>query len=232
LAALAVVKGYEATLWSDAGTKARTWLYDKRGLSEDTIRAWRLGYNPTDRKMHGLWTPRGIVIPCLINETPWNIKVRRPVSTGPAYDRKKHGPKYQQVTGGRAALFGLDHLDGKQVAVICEAELDAVLLWQEAGDLVDVVAVGSKGMKPTLSFLAHLASAAHWLVAIDNDAEEAAGWWSGYSARVHRARPLQGNDLTDFHQAGGDLRAWATYHLERLKVKSRPLAGAAIPSRQ
>jgi DNA primase len=219
-AALAVVEECEATLWSDVGARAWTWLHERRGLSEDTIRAWRLGYNPTNRKMHGLWIPMGIVIPCFVDGVPWYIKVRRPVHTGHAYNRKKHGPKYQQVAGGKAALFGLDYLNGKRVAVICESELDAVLLWQEAGDLVDVVAIGSKGTKPALSLLSHLAGATHWLVALDSDADEAAQWWSDYSTKVHRARPLRGNDLTDFHQGGGNLRGWVTYQLERLKAEA------------
>jgi DNA primase len=220
-AAQAVVEECEAALWNDdVGTRARAWLYEKRGLVEQTIRAWRLGYNPADRKVHGLWVPRGIVIPCFADKVLWYIKVRRPVPAAPAYDRERHGPKYQQVIGGKAALFGVGHLVGKRVVVICEGELDAVLLWQEAGDLVDVVAIGSKGTKPARSFLAHITGAEFWLVALDNDADEAASWWSNYSAKMRRARPLQGNDLTDFYQAGGDLRDWMTYHLEQLEAEA------------
>jgi hypothetical protein len=73
-------------------------------------------------------------------------------------------------------------------------------------------------MKPALSFLVRLANAAYWLVALDNDADEAAIWWGDYSAKVRRARPLQGNDLTDFYQTGADLRAWVAYHLEQLRA--------------
>ncbi len=124
------------------------------------------------------------------------------------------------MRGGQPALFGLDFVTGKRVVVICEGELDAVLLWQAACDLVDVVAIGSKGAKIALPFLAYLAGAARWLVAMDNDADDQANEWGAYSARVRRARPLQGNDLTDFYQAGGDLRAWVTFHLEHLDAQA------------
>jgi len=207
-AALAVVTDCEAALWTDAGAKARGWLHG-RGLADGTIRAWRLGYNPTDgRRLHGLRIPRGIVIPCFVDGAAQYLKVRRPVPPLP-------GPKYQHVAGGKPALFGLDRLTWQRVAVICEAELDAILLHQEAGDLVDVVALGSKGTRPALPWLARLLTASRWLVALDCDADKAADWWGDFSPRVRRVRPLQGNDVTEFHQAGGDLQTWIEYHLAR-----------------
>jgi len=195
----------EAALWSPTGQRARDWLA-KRGLEEESLRTWRIGYNPADRKIEGIFVPRGIVIPCLVDGKIWYLKVRRPVPPLP-------GPKYQQVKGGRTALFGLDLIEGKSVAVICEGELDAILLWQEAGDLVDVVALGSATARP--AFLPRLVMARYWLVATDRDraGERAAAWWGEFSSRVRRVRPPQGNDLTDFYLAGGDLRAWVEFYL-------------------
>ena len=210
-AARAVVDDCEAALWSDAGAKARAWLAD-RGLIDHTIRGWHLGYNPEDQKLHGLWLQRGILIPCFSPDwLIWYLKVRRPVPHVP-------GPKYMQVKGaGRGALFGLSHLSDRQTLVLCEGELDAILLRQEAGELVDVAATGSAMTRPAPQFLAHLAGASRWLVALDQDKAGDAGavWWDDFSRRVRRVRPLQGNDLTEFYQAGGDLKAWITYHLEK-----------------
>jgi hypothetical protein len=31
-------------------------------------------------------------------------------------------------------------------------------------------------------------------------------------------RPLEGNDVTDFYLAGGDLRAWVAFYLARLEL--------------
>jgi DNA primase len=205
--ALKVVSECEAALWSAEGEKARSWL-TKRGLRENTIRTWRLGYNSTDRKIRGLWIPGGIVIPCFVGGVLWYVKVRRLDSE----------PKYMHVEGGKSALYGIDALDGKRVVVICEGELDTVLLWQEAGDLVDVVGVGSAQTRPDPSFLIHLLGSTYWLAAHDHDGpgEKGAKSWGEFSKRVRRIRPLAGKDLTDFHQAGGDLRSWIIYHLERL----------------
>ena len=212
--AQAVVADCEQMLWEDEGSKARTWLH-RRGLTDESLRRWRLGYNRTDRKLCDLWVPQGITIPCFVDGTLWYIKVRRPVPP-------LKGPKYQQVKGSRPALFGLDHLAGKSEVVICEGELDAILLQQKAGDLVDVVAVGSATNRPSLRFLLRLVRYPRWLVAFDRDdaGEKGADWWGDFSDRVRRVRPLQGNDLTDFHQAGGDLRAWVTFYLARPRVES------------
>lgn len=211
-AALAVVEECEAALWADAGAKARKWL-TARGLADDTLRHWRLGYS-AGQEAHGLFVPRGIVIPCFVGKSLWYIKVRRPVPPLP-------GRKYKHVKGGRPALYGLDFLSGKDAVVICEGEFDAMLLWQEAGDLVDTVAVGSATNRPALPFLAHLAGATRWLVSLDNDADKAAAWWGRLSGRVRRVKPLQGNDLTDFHLAGGNLRRWVSYSLERLAMETQ-----------
>lgn len=203
----AIAEESEALLWTPAGARAREWLAG-RGLREETLKAWHIGYRSADRWMHGLRVPRGIVIPCLVNGEPWYLKVRRPVPP-------LTGPKYQMVRGGRPALYGLDYLTGKPVAVICEGELDALLLWQEAGDLADVVALGSATARPHPHFLTHLVTARRWLVATDRDraGEQGAAWWEEFSRRVRRVRPLQGNDLTEFAQAGGDLRAWVEFRL-------------------
>ncbi len=209
----ALVAECETALFSPAGEKARNWLHG-RGLTDATLKAWRIGYNPADRKVRGVYIPRGIVIPCYVDNALQYVKVRRPVPP-------LQGPKYQMLTGSKGALFGLDRMSGKTAVVICEAELDAILLHQEAGDLVDVVALGSKGVRPALEWLTRLARASQWLVALDRDADDAATWWEVFSARVRRVRPLQGNDLTEFHQAGGDLRAWVEFHLAALDAPAQ-----------
>jgi len=221
-------------LHGDAGQVGLDWLHE-RGLSDDTIRLWRLGWHGSDRwrdpgqfGLNGgkkVWLARGVTIPWTVDGAIWHVKTRRFDDDGPVTGDDKWG-RYVGVRGGQPTLFGLDHLAGKRVVVICEGELDAVLLHQEAGDLVDVVAIGSKGAKVALSYLARLVGAARWLLSLDADADEAADWWGEFSARVRRARPLQGNDLTEFHQAGGDLRRWVQFHLDRLDIEARPVTEA------
>ena len=44
--AMLLVADCETTLWSDQGEKAQAFLHDLRGLRDDTIKAWRLGFCP------------------------------------------------------------------------------------------------------------------------------------------------------------------------------------------
>lgn len=216
-AAQKVLERCRKALWSEAGARAIRWL-NERGLRDDTIQLFQLGYNSRDQELFGLWVPRGIVIPAFRKDRLWYLKVRRPVA-------KAQGDKYGQVKGGgRLALFGAESLSGKSVAVVCEGEFDAMLLYQEAGDLVDVVAIGSAQTRPALLGVGPLAKAIRWLIALDADSagEKGAEWWDEFSARTRRIRPPEGKDLTDFHIAGGDLRAWVSDHLDQLGIETRP----------
>jgi hypothetical protein len=150
-----------------------------------------------------------VVIPWKVDGAIYHVKVRLFETW-----KGKETPKYLRIRGGTPTLYGIDHLAGKDTVVICEGELDAVLLDQEAGDLVDVVAIGTKAAKAEPKGLAHLLGAPRWLLALDADADEEADVWAQYSGRVKRIRPLAGNDLTDMHNEGGDLRAWVEYHLD------------------
>lgn len=192
-----------------------------RGLTDDTIRAWGLGWHGKSRRRpakkwglsddKAIYLARGITIPWRVDGDVWHVKARVFEDWGPDRDT----PKYIRVKGGEPSLYGLDRMESQHTVVICEGELDAALLWQEAGDLVDVVAVGTKTQRLNPRALARLTGAARWFLALDNDADDKAGEWQEWSSRVRRIRPLEGNDITDFHQAGGDLRAWITFHLER-----------------
>ena len=199
-----VVSACQSVLWSEAGTKARDWL-NRRGLVDETVRHWKLGFNPRDQKLFGLWVPRGIVIPCLVAGRIWYIKVRR--ATGQ--------PKYTQVSGGQMGLFGADTLVGQDMAVITEGEFDAMLLHQEAGDLVGVATLGSASAKLPDAWVPYLLGVQRLLVAYDTDAAgiEGAAMWEAVTSRVQRLLPLAGKDVTDFHLAGGDLRAWIQFAL-------------------
>ena len=212
-------------LFSQAGQRALDYLHG-RGLTDETIRAWRLGWHDKRRRraprrwglqgrkgVEAVWLMRGVTIPWTVEGAVWHVKIRRFADHSPM-PMTEHGKKYAQITQGCPSLYGLDLLAGRSTVVICEGELDAALLWQAAGDLVDVVAIGTKGAKIALPYLVHLARASTWLVALDNDAEAEARDWGRFSDRVRRVRPSTGNDLTDFYQAGGDLRAWLTADLQ------------------
>jgi len=120
-------------------------------LCEHTLRTWGLGWCPRDLfeppEQWGLtgkrlYLPRGVVIPHFVNGDLWALKVRRFVGDVPT--KAADGGKYGGPRGGQIALYGVDLLQGSpRPLFLVEAELDALLLWQAAGDLVDVAALGS-----------------------------------------------------------------------------------------
>jgi hypothetical protein len=205
-----IVDDCEAALWSEAGAKARGWLA-ARGLWEETLLSWRIGYCPKDGKYHDLYLDRGIVIPWLVDDTIWKLNVRRPVGE----------PKYRALKGSYSvnALFGADHLAGYHDCIITEGEFDAMLIWQELGDLADVLTLGSANGRVADRWLPTLLRFGRFWVATDNDVEgeKAAQYWLTLtSERGRRLLPPNGaKDVTEAWQAGTDLRAWAMTILER-----------------
>jgi DNA primase len=201
-----------AMLWEPEGERARRWL-NERGLTDETLKRHSIGFNKTDRMLYGLWVPRGITIPHWqesLNRI-WGIKIRLPTN----------GPdKYRAVKGSRPCLYLADNLRGHEVAVICEGEFDALLLAQEAGDLVGVAALGSAAnkVKAIDAGLPFLLEVKRLLVATDNDeeGERAAAYLLERTRRARRLRVPQGNDVTDFWKAGGDLREWVRTRIARM----------------
>jgi hypothetical protein len=53
------------------------------------------------------------------------------------------------VPGSRLylSLFGMDKLAGRPACFIAEGEFDAMLLWQEIGDLADVLTLARAGRR-------------------------------------------------------------------------------------
>lgn len=211
--ATALVEECERILWSDEGAKALTWLRG-RGLTDETIRLWRLGYNPSDRKVEGMFVDRSVVIPCWIGDVLWYVKLRRPVGL----------PKYKNVTGGRGAMFGTDNLEGHTIAVLTEGEFDAMLLSQEAGDLVGVASLGGASKSLDERWLTRMIDKSRVFVAYDMDEAGTKGLKKllTQSKRMIPLRPPKGNDITDYYLAGGRLRDWIEYHLGQIERELLP----------
>lgn len=242
--ARAFVQYAQDQLWSEAGYPAREYLHCERGLTDDTIRHFGLGYNPMrhydDAGRWGLsgnkiYVSPGIVIPCEIKDVLWYIQIRRPYDPGEdktdvllAYlgDLPAWCPeaKYMAVRGGQGrALFGTDDLRGTgQPLLLCEGEFDAMLAWQELGDVVDVCTLGgaqktSRGL-PTrwlLRFLPYKVICVAYDVDANQAGDKGAAKFLKQSRRAVRVRVPRGGDLTGFWQQGGDLQAWAAQFLPR-----------------
>jgi len=205
------------TLWSDPYTVFRTWLANDRGLKEETIRNANLGWLPedwyTERKDWGLpekvkedgtpsklWIPAGLVIPCFHDGKLQRLRIRRYNIT--------EGDRYHVLPGSSSIPMILGIRD---IFIIVESELDALLLRQESGDLVGVIAMGSAVMKPDEVTSNMLRQAKKILVSLDNDqagAKESWRWWLSYFPNAIRWPTIRGKDPTEAHLKGLNLRDW------------------------
>lgn len=198
-----------------------------RGLRPETVGRLRIGWNVCDRyedreawglrpelKENGrprrMWLPAGLVIPSRRKAGLVAVKVRRVTWTP-----EDIFPKYFAVAGSPPGL-ALGGRSSKPV-VIVESELDAVLIDQEAGDLVGALALGAASGKPDADATAFLRTVPLLLIALDYDqaGRDAILWWRRHFAQaVHWPTP-EGKDVGDLAWFPGYVRAWVKVGIER-----------------
>jgi len=196
-------------LWRDAEALA---YLQSRGLTKPTIRAAGLGYNPKELRDRpgrwglsggAVWLPAGWTIPNEAGGVMWGVNVRR---QGDA------SPKYVMIRGSKRKVYGLALVGHHSDLVIVEGEYDALLLCQETGAVISVVALGGAENRLDIDSLRTLAGFRRWWVATDQDDAGRAAQAALLEASA-RARPLQlpradCKDVTEVWAAGEDLAAW------------------------
>jgi len=209
-------------LMTDSGAEARRFLHD-RGLSGRTVKMACLGWNLKDvyraREAWGLpsvrsektgkpkklWLPKGLVIPYQANGQVVRLRIRRPGSD--------HLGRYIIISGGATRPLILpckDRVKG-MTWVILESELDALLVYQEAGDLVGVIGLGSAQIRPDVETHKNLAEAEIILLALDSDeagVRESWRFWAKTYRQFKRWPCIEGKDPGEMHQAGVNVRLW------------------------
>jgi len=178
-----------------------------RGLSSETIACSGLGYNPRDLRDDGaawglsgkVWLPQGLVIPCEMGDSLWFVKVRREQSE----------PKYVAVKGShkRGVVYGLGAKSSAGDLILCEGELNALILRQCLAPVAQVVSVGDAGNRPGHQALTLMLRYARWWSLFDPDSAGQKGARS-LRARYPRFRTLgwfYENDANDAFLAGHSL---------------------------
>jgi hypothetical protein len=240
----------EANLAGEADSGAREYLEKERGLSPETQRAFRLGYNPTNLYDHParwglagrkIWLPHRIVIPGFLQEEPWHIKVRRPLPGDVLgkyigeWNRRDSLPdvKFGGPRGGHSTLFQLELLDHLPVLFLAEGEFDVILLWEYCTDFCDAGTLGGARAKFDMLDLALLT---HYLaVLVVHDDDQAGEEGRKYIAKLQSwtkriiSIPPPAHDLTDFWRSGGDLRTWAARQVARVLEEALEGVQAAGP---
>jgi DNA primase len=204
---------------------------DARGISLATARHWRLGWagrgtghglpcRPLDehqRTTDLYLESAALLIPWYRDRKVESLKIRwlDSVFRFNPKSRKNEQERYTSLWDSRPVLFGDHTLQGRRVAILCEGELDAILLWQHVGDIVGVVTFGSCRAEPPVGAIPALLPLSRVLVAydVDNAGENAATTLLHTAPqRLFRLRPPvpigKGKDITDAWRAGADLRQW------------------------
>lgn len=214
----AFVQYAQDQLFRDAGEPGLLELTRRKILS-NTLIEWKIGYNPQWVKddpekwgiprrdeHHFVWLPRGIVIPCFVDEVLWYIKVRVFGEDHQPVKKVSGRAKYLQLPGGKGGLFGADKLQPKPGLLLAESELDALLAWQEGRDVLDVATLGGAGKRLSSHWLPYLLPYRKIFVAYDMDQAglRGANLLSKMSTRLVPWPPPFG-DLIDYHREGGNL---------------------------
>jgi hypothetical protein len=128
---------------SEEGERGRQYLQG-RGIQLEAWRAWRLGYRLQYCPNLSKRRP-AIVMPWQGRGTVKAIQYR-------FIDALDNADRFFARKGGECTLFGIDLVSQRPALVMVEGEINAVSIWQAAGDLVDVVSFGSEdniaGMAP------------------------------------------------------------------------------------
>jgi hypothetical protein len=226
------------------------YLCKERGLSDTTIQAFHIGYNPTnlyddpakwDLDGRKVWLPRGIIIPGMLDGQIHYIKIRRPLQNDvlgnyiPQWTPRDGSPdvKFGGPRSGKTVLFHLELVDRLPVLVLTEGEWDAMLVWEHCADLCDIATLGGAQSKFDPLELAALAQYYKILVVHDDDkaGEKGREYIRSLQAISERFQIIlpPAHDLTDFWKAGGDVTSWTANHMSAALEEA--LAGMkTIPS--
>lgn len=242
-------------LWREKAGKFTTWCFEQiyqapdrlaylhgRGLTDGTITAFGLGWNPgekggdifRDRESWGLskilnedterprplWLPRGWTIPHFVAGMLHRVRIRRPE------EARKFGGSYYVVPGSGMSTMLLPPAkpSHREVYVVVESELDAILLHQEASDICGVVGLGSASTRPDAAATERLQSAVHILVSLDADeaGAKASLWWRATFSQAETWPVPDGKDPGEAFKAGVNLREWILAGMpEGMRTSSR-----------
>jgi DNA primase len=197
--ALALASAAALRLWTPEGRHDLDYLR-RRGLTDETIRAARLGSIAAAR-----FPTRGIAIPWFDREDRLCLlKVRQPDGC----ERR-----YAEAFRDRPLLYpGRDAIEPGKPLIACEGELDCLLLAQQLPEAT-VITLGSASAKPDPDVLAALLFASPWYIALDADqaGDRAAADWPATAIGVRPPDPF--GDWSEAGQAGVNLRCWWLPHL-------------------
>jgi DNA primase len=232
----ALIHAAQQYLWSPVGKRVVDYLHG-RGLSDETMLRFRLGYWPkwteytlSDWGLEGdgtFWIRPGIFIPCTEKDVLWSINQRITTSTPREREQIAQGkqlPRYRQIRGSGNGLFNVDAIQPGEPLFVTEGEIDAMTITQETG--YSAVATRSTKGAQTSRWIGSLSLASHLFIAFDNDGgkgEKAAAYWteSIFPDQASYWQPWA-KDVNEMLQRGQDLALWASQGIAALDIVFAP----------
>jgi DNA primase len=154
-----LIRVAQAYLFGPNGKERVSYLIDERGLHIDTIRQHQLGWLPARGQM-----PSKLLIPSY-NSQGNLIRIRFRIDN-PALGQER----YRISRGSNPNLPYPLGVSSRKPVMIVESELDAILIAQEAGDHVGVLAMGTTGAKLSPAMTRYLTDRIPIiLISLDND---------------------------------------------------------------
>ena len=207
---------FESNLTIGVGTEEP---FRRRGISRETMTALGFGYNPKVREieMDGkkVEFKEGMAIPLYRGDTLYSVQVRQWLD----------GSKYYYFSGSVAVPYHITKLDVVEApVVIVESALDAAILYQEAGDLIHAVALGSAQKKPDSYLRLLLSMATQVFVCMDHDEAglDAIKWWKQNYPEASIGFCPTGKDIGDYHVGGHSVRDWVKDLIDGKDFPDRP----------
>lgn len=199
-------------------------LQSERGITQETAKKFGLGYIQTDLYINRLgwdlplmddhtgdlkrlFIPAGLVIPGFYQGQICRLRIRKSNrEDGYKYHIVPNSSRHPMITPGKT-----------DYVMVVESDLDAILLSQEAGDLIHVVAMGSCSAKPDERAFQVLSQAEIILISLDDDdagTKSAFSWWLKHFPHAIFWPIIEGKDPTEAYLNGLDLREWVQAGIE------------------
>ncbi len=228
------------SIWMEKATAFMEWCHTNlinnsealkkvqdRGFTTESIRKYKIGFNSGDNRGYDfkrsrqdwgleerikddgtsqkIWLPVGFTIPTFSNDGQIiKLKIRRT-----AWKEDDNLPKYVEISGSKScsSIYGNTTLP---VGLVLESEFDALLIQQEASDLLYCAALGGSTKPIDAHTDALLRSTRRILFLPDFDQAGAIAWvkWKRLFPQIHRILTLSGKGAGDAWLAGIDLHKW------------------------
>lgn len=206
-------------------------LKKERGLSEDSIRKFCIGWNARsfyeraesfglksqNAASNKIYLDRGFVIPFFGDKILTKVKIRRA-------DWHHNGQlsKYYELTGSMPVSSIFDYFPKKRSFLIVEAEFDAMLISQSVGNICCTVALGGASKKPDLMTHQLLLKSPLILFALDFDeaGKNAFRFWKETYPNLYAWPVPKEKGPCDALKAGVDLKAWVLAGIEHFQTTS------------